>query len=157
MFDKKVMVGGEEFHLDPERLEFNEANLSKHMQEEAAWFNHVGQKLADAEKELQLSELTYEIKYHDKFRSFKELGGSDKLAESNAKSDVEVEVVKTTVIEIKHAVKSLQAYMKSMDKCHVNAHNFGHMLRKEMDKLMTDIRRTSDEDLEKKVDDIVGK
>lgn len=152
----KVMVGGEEFTLDPERLTFNEATLSNYLQEEAAWYNHVAQKLADAEKELQQQELEYDTKYSEKFSSFKEQGGSDKLAESNAKADVEVEAAKQNVISARQAVKSLQWYLKALDKCHDNAQSFGHMLRKEMDKLMMDIRRAADTDMEKKIDDIIG-
>jgi hypothetical protein len=152
----KVVINGESIYLDPARLTFNEATLSKYLQEEAAWYNYVGQNLADARKGLQECELRYESKFASKFSSYKEQGGSDKLAESNAKADVEVEALKQRVVDSKQAVESLNSYLRALDKSHENAINFGYMLRKEMDKLMVDIRRTSDGDLEKKIDDIIG-
>lgn len=157
MENKTVKVNDEEFVLDTDRLTFNEASLSKYLQEEAAWYNHVAQKLADAEQELQEIELEYDIKYSEKFRGFKELGGSDKLAESNSKADVEVEALKQFEIKAKNTVKSLQWYLKALDKSHDNAQSFGHMLRKEMDKLMMDIKRTGDVSMESQIDDIIGR
>lgn len=153
------MVGGNEFNLDEAKLTFNEANLSKYLQDEAAWYNHVAQKMADAEQELQELELKYDTMFSEKFRVFKEAGGSDKLAESNAKADVEVEAIKQNIIKVKNTVKSLQLYLKALDKAHENAQSFGHMLRKEMDKLMADIKHSasSDYDMEKKIDDIIGR
>lgn len=157
MESKTIVVSGEELYLDPDRLSFNEANLTKYLQEEAAWYNYIAQKLADAEKELQVKELEHDTIQAEKFRSFKEQGGSDKLAESNAKADVQVEAAQQAEIQCRCAVNSLKWYLKALDKAHENAQSFGHMLRKEMDKLFVDIKRTADVDLEKKVDDIIGR
>lgn len=153
---KVVVVRGVEVVLDPSRLTFNEANLSRYLQEEAAWYNFISQNLADAETEKQIKELHYETKYSDKFKFYKEQGGSDKLAESNANADVEVVAHKQAVLEAINKVKSLQYYLKALDKSHENAQSFGHMLRKEMDKLYTDIKKSTDTDFEAKIDKIFG-
>ena len=153
---ERVKVNGEEFNLDPERLKFNEANLSQYMQSEAAWYNYTSQKLADVEREVQQRDLEYDVKRAEKFRAFKEKGGSDKLADANADADVEVVAAKELLFDAKHAARSILLYLRAFDKSHENATNFGHMLRKEMDKLLVDIKGTSDYDMEKKIDEIIG-
>lgn len=156
MSGKIVIINGEEFHLDPDRLVFNEASLTKYLQEEAAWYNHVAQKQADAEAECKRRGLTYEVKFAEKFRTFKEQGGSDKLAEASTKADVEVEATALAEIEAKTVVDSIKFYLRALDKSHDNAQSYGHFLRKEMDKLMSDIRVTSDNEIDRRINDIIG-
>lgn len=156
MSGKTVVIKGEEFCLDSDRLVFNEASLTKYLQEEAAWYNHVAQKQADADAELKRKSLEYEVKYAEKFRTYKEQGGSDKLAESNTKADIEVEAAANAEIDARLVVDSIKLYLRALDKSHDNAQSYGHFLRKEMDKLMTDIRMASDNDIERKINDIVG-
>jgi len=153
--EKKVNIGGGEVNLNPDQLTFDEASLNKHLQEEATWYNYYGQKLADAESYLQWYETQYDEIYADRFRGFKEDGGSDKLAEAKSKSDPKVVDAKKKVIAGKRAVKKLQLFLKAMDKAHDNAMSYGHMLRREMDKIQPRIMTKVDPDLERKVDEVV--
>lgn len=153
-----VKVGDEAVFLNPEVLTFDEARLNQYLQEEAGWYNYYGQKLADAESYLQWFETQYDVRYSTKFRFFKDEGGSDKMAEAKAKADPEVETAKKAVIAGKRSVKKLQQYLRAFDKSHDNAQSFGHMLRREMDKLQNRInagRSAEDAELERQVEEIV--
>lgn len=155
--NQTIMVGSTEVILDVSRTTFDEATLNKFLQESASWYNYYGQQLADAEGYLQWSETSYDKIYSEQFRLCKEDGGSDKLAESKAKAATEVMDAKKKIIACKRAVKKLQLFLKSLDKAHDNAMSYGHMLRREMDKIQPTIRRSSscDQDLDKMVDDII--
>lgn len=136
MFEiRELLVGGQKVVLDPNRLEFNEATLSKYLEQEGAWYDYFGQKLADAEYELAQAEESYEKKYSVAFRIAKEEGSSDKLAESTAKCDTDVQSASVLKASCKHKVKLLSLHLKAWDKNHDNAQSRGHTLRKEMDKL----------------------
>lgn len=153
-----VKLGNEVVDLDPKRMHFNEANLSKYQEEEAVWYDYFGRKLADAEYLLQSYEQEHDVKYSEKFASFKESGNSDKLADANAKADPEVEEAKKKCLVAKHKVKLLQQHLRAWDKNHDNAQNRAHTIRKELDKLHSDFyfknRELTTE--EQKLEDIIG-
>lgn len=153
--DRIVSVGGKDVDLDPNHLTFDDITLNKFFQESAGWYNYYGQVLANAESYLQWYETQYDEIYAERFSGFKEDGGSDKLAEAKAKFDSKVVEAKKKVIAGKRAVKKLQLFLRSMDKAHDNALNFGYMIRKEMDKLQARVMSSVDAELEKKVDEIV--
>ncbi len=153
--DRKVNVGGTDIDLNPNQLTFDDVTLNQFFQESAGWYNYYGQKMADAESYLQWYETQYDEIYADRFRGYKEDGGSDKLAEARAKCDVKVVDAKKKVIAGKRAVKKLQLFLRALDKAHDNALNFGYMLRKEMDKLQARVMSKVDAELERKVDEVV--
>ncbi len=163
MFKTTIKLGQEEVVLDPAKLTFNEATLGKYLEEEAAWYDYFGTKLAEAEYLLQSCELRYEQLYAEKFCENKELGGSDKLAEAKARGDVVCIAAKQAAIEAKRNVKHLQQHIRSWDKNHDNAQNRGNTLRKEIDKLFNPIKMVNHDDensnlgkLSDKIDDIIN-
>jgi hypothetical protein len=151
-------VGEEEVTLDAERLKFNEISLTDYIEQEAAWFDYFGCKLAECEYLMQRREMEYESAYSQKFKEFKEEGGkaSDKMAEANAKLTPDVESAYKEYISAKYKVRLLQQHLKAWDKCHENAQSRGHFLRKEMDKLNNVILGQKTENyFEKKLESII--
>lgn len=140
-----ISIGADEVTIDPTRLEFNEATLSEFIENIALWCDHYGQKLADAEHHLWKMEKKYDVKYSEKYELHKENGCTDKLSEAKAKCEVEVEAAKDVALDAKYAVSSLKRHLNSWDKVHEASQNRGHTLRKELDKLNTDIYRKTQE------------
>jgi cell fate regulator YaaT (PSP1 superfamily) len=134
------LSNGQEVDLDPKNLVFTEATLTEYLQKEGGWYNNFGGHLAKAESDLQTNELAYEQLYHETFRNNKEThGGSDKLAESQTKSDNAVILAKQNVIDSQYKMKLIQLHLRAWDKNHENAQSLGHFLRKEMEKLNSEI------------------
>jgi hypothetical protein len=160
---RTIKVAGADVVIDPKRLQFSEVTLSRFMEEEAAWYDYFGQRVAEAEGEWQYHDMRYDAIYSKKFVEFKELGGSDKLAESKSKADEEVVAALRNVIIAREKVKILQQHLRAWDKCHENAQSRGHMIRKEMDKLNHDsvIQKLAHPDgmagLDSEIDEIIGK
>lgn len=143
MLDQKrtIHIGDQEVVLDPDLMKFNEVTLSSFLESEAGWYDYFGQKLADAEYVMQRMESHHDVMYSERFKEFKEGGKSDKMAESCARADEDVEKAYQTFIGAKHKVRLLQNHLRAWDRAHENAQSRGHFLRKEMDKLRTDIMK----------------
>jgi hypothetical protein len=115
-----------EIDADPKHLEFNEVNLNQFLQNFGSKFSRIVQQ----SKELAVE---YERRYHLKFVYFKDNdGGSDKLCEARCKADQELS-------DMKKIVEKADGFMRGMDKAYQSAISYGHNLRKEMEKLDTDI------------------
>lgn len=140
--------------LDIKALAFNEASLAKFQENCSLWYDYFGQKLAEAREEHERTAAKHEVIYATKLVEFKEAGCTDKVAESSAKKDAEVEKARLAVITAKSNVEKIQQHLRAWDKAHENAANRGHTLRKELDKLCTDFGKKSD--LEMRLDDIIG-
>jgi hypothetical protein len=136
---EKLKFDKYEVTIDPENLRFDENNLSEYIQKEGGHYDNFGGYLAMAERHLQNKEVLYEKLYCERFEEAKELGASDKLAEAKSKKDVDVVSMKEEVIEARYSVNRLKNHLKAWDKNHDNAQSLGHMLRKQMDKLNSDI------------------
>ena len=134
-----IKIGGQEILLDNSRLAFNEVSLNTFMENLALWYDYFSQKLAEAEAILAYKEYEYDVLFSSAYEKNKESGGTDKLAEANAKKDPGVCEAKKDIIGAKHKVTLLKQHLKAWDKAHENAMSRGHMVRKEMDKLNTDI------------------
>lgn len=134
-----IKIGGQEVVLDNSRLAFNEVSLNIFMENLALWYDYFSQKLAEAEAILAYKEYEHEVLFSSSYEKYKESGATDKLAEANAKKEPEVCEAKKEIIGAKHKVTLLKQHLKSWDKAHENAMSRGHMVRKEMDKLNTDI------------------
>lgn len=149
-----IKLGGQEIVLDNSRLAFNETSLNNFMENLALWYDYFSQKLAEAEAILAYKEYEYDVLFSAAYEKSKEEGCTDKLAEANAKKEANVCEAKKEIIGAKHKVTLLKQHLKAWDKAHENAMSRGHMIRKEMDKLHTDIVFKSRED---QVSDIVGR
>jgi hypothetical protein len=141
-----IKLGGQEIVLDNSRLSFNEISLNNFMENLALWYDYFSQKLAEAEAILAYKEYEHDVLFSGSYEKSKEEGCTDKLAEANAKKDVGVCEAKKEIIGAKHKVTLLKQHLKAWDKAHENAMSRGHMVRKEMDKLNTDIVFKSKED-----------
>lgn len=147
-----IKIGGQEVVLDNSRLAFNEVSLNAFMENLALWYDYFSQKMAEAEALLAYKEHEYEILFSAAYEKNKEAGATDKLAEANAKKEADVCDAKKEIIAAKHKVTLLKQHLKSWDKAHENAMSRGHMVRKEMDKLHTDIVFKNRDD---RVEDII--
>lgn len=150
-----IRVGDQEVVLDNSRLLFNETNLNVFMENLSLWYDYFSQRLAEAEALLSFKEHEYEVLYSSAYEKFKDEGCTDKLADANAKKFEKVSNMKKEIISAKHKVTLLKQHIKSWDKAHENAQSRGHMIRKEMDKLNTDI--VSKSDMNDYVDKIIRK
>jgi len=140
MIEKETLnIAGSEIVLDPDHLKFDETTLTHYIQTEGGYYDNFGAFLALAEKVQHLREIEYDQIYTERFVEAKENGGSDKLAEAKSKSDLDVVEAKKLVVEAKYKVKRLQQHLRAWDRNHDNAQSLGHMIRKEMDKLNSDI------------------
>lgn len=142
---QKFFLGEVELDLDPEKLKFNEQNISQYYQEESGNYDFYSAQLAYADYLLSKRELEYDVIFSEKFTANKELGGSDKYVEAKTKADEDVVAAKTNVIGAKYKKGLLQNHIRAWDRNHDNALNLGHMLRKEMEKLGLELKghRTS--------------
>ena len=156
-----IKVANQDVVLDPKLLHFTEVTLSRYEDQEGVWYDYFGNKLALAEAELQYHELQLEKLESKKFIAYKELGGSDKLAEAKVKCDDEYIAASEIVILAKEKVKHIQQHLRAWDKNHENAQSRGHMIRKEMDKLHYDSYvkglQTPKSELDTAIDNIIGK
>lgn len=149
-----IKIGGQEIVLDNTRLAFNEISLNNFMENLALWYDYFSQKLAEAEAILAYKEYEHDVLFSASYERSKEEGCTDKLAEANAKKDANVCEAKKEIIGAKHKVTLLKQHLKAWDKAHENAMSRGHMVRKEMDKLNTDIVFKNRDDV---VSGIVGR
>jgi|LSQX01.3.fsa_nt_gb hypothetical protein len=136
---EKLEFAGQTVVIDPENLKFDEMTLTRYIQKESGFYDNFGAYLALAEKHLQQKETIFEKVYYERFVEAKESGGSDKLAEAKAKSDPTVVAFREEVTDAKYVVNRLKQHLRAWDKNHDNAQSLGHMIRKEMDKLHSDV------------------
>lgn len=156
MSDDVIELGGVKVDLSDAKMRFNEASLSQYIQDEGGWYNYLGQKFADFDWMQQRAELAYEQAYAKKFVEIKEgEGGSDKMVEHKCKGDDELVELKKRALIARRYVKKMDRHLKAWDKNHDNASNYGHNLRKEMDKLQAEIKLTKDALAAEEVDVIV--
>lgn len=147
-----IKIGNQEVVLDNSRLAFNEVSLNAFMENLALWYDYFSQKLAEAEAILAYKEYEHDVLFSAAYERSKEDGCTDKLAEANAKKEPNVCEAKKEIIGAKHKATLLKQHLKAWDKAHENAMSRGHMLRKEMDKLNTDIVSRNRDD---RVNDII--
>lgn len=142
-FSKKIKVDDQEVNLNNKYMEFNEQTLTSFIQKMHGYYSYYGAKLAEAERELADVEREMDTLYNIEYISAKETG-TDKLAESKAKTTPEYLELKTKAIKLKENVRLLVQYLKAWDKAHENAQSLGHFMRKEMDKIGAEIKLSDD-------------
>lgn len=139
MQNEEFLLGDQTFILDPSNLKFTDATLNKFFENISGIIDYIGVAHAEAMRQYSLLEHQYKQMFIEKFREFKELGKSDKVSESYAEGTVECSTLRERVINSKYVKDRIYAHLCALNSAREDAHNRGHMLRKEMDKLNLDI------------------
>lgn len=137
---QNITLGGNEIDLNPDFMMFNEMSLSEYYQRESGYYDYYSAQLAYADFLVTSRDNECDVMFSERFSFYKDMGGSDKLAEAKAKSDPSVVDSLKALAVAKLKKNLLQQYLRSWDKNHENALALGHMLRKEMDKLNMTIK-----------------
>lgn len=156
---RKIDLDDEIVVLDPNKLSFNDATLSTFMEELSIYYDYFSSKTTKAEELLANTELEIEQKHAEHFLKAKTDGLSDKTAEAYAKVQDEMKELCKRENRFKVAAKQLKEYVKALDKAHSMAQNRGYMLRKEMDKLNSDIyssNRSASNNASEEIDKIIA-
>jgi hypothetical protein len=136
---EEFKIGDQTFVLDPSNLKFSDATLNKFFENVSGIIDYIGVAHAGAMRQFSLYEHEYKQKYIEKFKEYKDLGKSDKTAELFAEADPEVAMLKEKSINARYVKDRIYAHLGALNSAREDAHNRGHMLRKEMDKLNMDI------------------
>ena len=141
---QEITVMGEKVVIDPDILQFNQNTLPDYLIKEAGYYAYYGAKLADAEAQEQYAAQDADNKSDTLFWLYKSEGqGSDKYCECKSKTAAEVQEAREKCIALKRNVTMLRLFLRAMDKNHDNAQSMGHNLRKELDKMNSEIRISS--------------
>jgi hypothetical protein len=138
---EKIHLGDQDWTIDSRDLNFTDATLNTFFEKISGIIDYVGSGHALAMKIHAISELEYKKKYIEKFKDQKDQGKSDKTAELSAEGDQQSIDLKMKTIEAKYCKDRLYAHLSALNAAREDAHNRGHMLRKEMDKLNISIER----------------
>jgi hypothetical protein len=128
----KIKHGDIEVELDSTPMQFNETNLNEYLMKEAAFYSHIGHKLAELEHLHERTENEYDALYSSRFVIWKEEGGSDQLIHAKCKADPELLALRNKMADIKKDVTTVKQYLKSWDKCHENAQSILHPVWKKI-------------------------
>ena len=149
-----IKVGDVSVDLDPNRLLFNEATLSQFQESMATWYDHFGEMYCTADYYYSLAKEHAEIVFAKIYAEKKEDGATEKQADAQARTHSDVMKAKKQILQAKQKRDQIQQHIKAWDKAHENAQNRGYMIRKEMDKLQSEIF-FKHRDLAEKVEEIV--
>jgi hypothetical protein len=136
---EEFKIGDQTYVLDPDNLKFTDATLNQFFEKISGITDYIGAAHARAMRNHTLLEHAYKQKYIEKYKELKEQGKSDKTAELFSEGDIEVSVLKERVINAKYVKDRIYAHLGALNSARDDAHNRGHMLRKEMDKLNMDV------------------
>ena len=136
---ERIKLGDQEWTIDPKDLSFTDATLNSFFERIGGIIDYIGAGHALAMKFHAIAEMEYKKKYIEKFRDQKDQGKSDKTAELSAEGDQESIDLKMKSIDSKYFKDRLYAHLSALNAAREDAHNRGHMLRKEMDKLNIEI------------------
>jgi hypothetical protein len=139
----KLQINDEVWEIDRNNLRFSDATLNQFFERISGVIDYVGAGLAKANQWHSMLEHEWKQKYISKFKEFKADGKSDKTAELSAEGDIEVAEVKKKSIDARYIKDLLYSHLQALNSAREDAHNRGHMLRKEMAKLNMDIMQTS--------------
>lgn len=139
----KLQINDEVWEIDRNNLRFSDATLNQFFERISGVIDYVGAGLAKANQWHSMLEHEWKQKYIGKFKEYKADGKSDKTAELSAEGDIEVAEVKKKSIDARYVKDLLYSHLQALNSAREDAHNRGHMLRKEMAKLNMDIMQTS--------------
>ena len=140
---EKMQLGPEVWTIDSGDLTFTDATLNTFFEKISGIIDYVGAGHALAMKIHAIAELEYKKKYIEKFKDQKDQGKSDKTAELSAEGDADAVSLKMKSIDAKYCKDRLYAHLSALNAAREDAHNRGHMLRKEMEKLNYEIKSSS--------------
>jgi ribonuclease HII len=135
MNKKTLKIGTQEVLINPDDLRFTDATLNIFLERISGIIDYIGQNLANAQRIVNMVEQKHEYAFINSYKKLKEDGKSDKTAELLAKGDDEVQRLRMGLIEAKYHKDLLYHHLQALNSAREDAHNRGHMLRKEMDKL----------------------
>ena len=139
MPSEQIVLGDQTFILDTSNLKFSDPTLNQFFENISGIIDYIGVAHAESMRQHSLLEHQYKQLFIEKFREFKEAGKSDKVSESYAEGCIEVSMLKERVINAKYTKDRIYAHLNALNSAREDAHNRGHMLRKEMAKLNMDI------------------
>lgn len=144
-------LDGAEIILDPANLKFTDPTLNQFFELVSGFCDYYGQKLADANRSVSRAEQLFERLYIQKFKEFREgVGGeggkSEKTSELYAKAEAEVVKAKSAVHETVYVRDSVLNHLKALNAARDDAHNRGHFLRKELEKMNLTVYETSSQE-----------
>lgn len=137
----KIQIMDETWEIDNNNLRFSDATLNQFFERISGIIDYVGAGHAKAMYWATKLDHEHKQKFIEKFKAFKDEGKSDKNAELCAEGDPDVSVIKQDYIKAKYVKDRLYAHLSALNSAREDAHNRGHMLRKELDKLNMDIRQ----------------
>jgi len=140
MPSESFAIGDQNFEIDVDNLKFSDATLNQFFEKISGITDYVGAALAESTRQHSLLEAKYKQEYIRKFKEYKEDGKSDKTSELYAEGDPDVALIKEAVINAKYVKDRLYAHLSALNNSRDDAHNRGHMLRKEMEKLDMEVR-----------------
>ena len=132
---EKIALNDQVWTIDSRDLNFTDATLNIFFEKVGGIIYYVGAGHALAMKCFSIAELEYKRKFIQKFKEQKDLGKSDKTAELAAEGDDECIALKRECIQSRYCKDRIYAHLQALNASREDAHNRGHMLRKEMDKL----------------------
>lgn len=135
MPNEKLVIGDQTVEINSENLKFSDATLNSFFERISGITDNVGAALAEANRQYSLSEHRHKQEYIVKFKQFKEEGKSDKTSELYAEGDADVVLTKEAVINARYVRDRILAHLNALNNARDDAHNRGHMLRKELEKL----------------------
>jgi hypothetical protein len=140
----EILLDDQIWEIDTDNLRFTDATLNSFFERVSGIIDYVGSGLAKSNYCHSMMEHRYKQRYIQKFKEFKDQGKSDKTAELSAEGDPEVDALKKMSIEAKYKRDILYSHLQALNSAREDAHNRGHMLRKEMAKLNMDIMSPSE-------------
>ena len=140
----KILVDDQYWEINADDLKFTDATLNTFFERVSGIIDYIGAGLAKANMNHSVLEHRCKLKFIEKFKEYKEQGKSDKTAELSAEGDLEVSSLRKQVIEAKYHKDLLYSHLQALNCAREDAHNRGHMLRKEMAKLNMDIMQSND-------------
>ena len=135
----KVTIDTEVWEINPDNLRFSDATLNQFFERVSGVIDYVGAGLAKANMWHTMLDHQCKQVFIQKFKMYKEDGKSDKTAELSAEGEPEVYALRKKCIEAKYSKDLLYSHLAALNSAREDAHNRGHMLRKEMDKLNMEI------------------
>ena len=133
----------ETWEIDTANLKFSDATLNQFFERVSGIIDYVGAGHAKAMFWASKLDHEYKQKFISKFKHFKEEGKSDKNAELCAEGEPDVSAVKDQHLKAKYTKDLLYAHLSALNSAREDAHNRGHMLRKELEKLNMDIKQSN--------------
>lgn len=135
-----LTIQNTEWKIDTDDLVFTDATLNNFFEKVGGIIDYIGSAHANSMRFLSVCELSYRHKYIEKFKQHKDLAKSDKTAELYAEGDPECIQIKNMIIQAKYNKDRLYAHLQALNSAREDACQRGHMLRKEMEKLNSDIK-----------------